>query len=388
MILNKAKWREVELASIAIKLTDGAHVVPDALQTGLPMISARDIQNYKIDLSNPRYISEEAFSKESKRTNVQPDDLLLTIVGTIGRCAIIPNGFPKFTLQRSVAVISTTEFPNYMLTFFDSPNFQNQLLNKAIGTAQKGVYLKSLSKTKILLPPLAEQKQIAALFQSLETAIEAVEMQAKRLQALKKEQLSDLLSEKQLFGTALQPADYETVRFDALATNISERVEPQKTELTTYVGLEHLDADNLKIERTGTPADVIGTKLKIYQGDVIFGKRRAYLRKVAVSHFDGIASAHSMILRANENQIEKDFLPYFMQSDAFMTRAVEISEGSLSPTIKSKTLAQQLFTLPKKANQKKLVALFKQFDAALESLKTQQTTLKQLKQSLLSEILG
>jgi type I restriction enzyme, S subunit len=107
-----------------------------------------------------------------------------------------------------------------------------------------------------------------------------------------------------------------------------------------------------------------------------------------VSHFDGIASAHSMILRANENQIEKDFLPYFMQSDAFMTRAVEISEGSLSPTIKSKTLAQQLFTLPKKANQKKLVALFKQFDAALESLKTQQTTLKQLKQSLLSEILG
>ena len=70
--------------------------------------------------------------------------------------------------------------------------------------------------------------------------------------------------------------DFETIRFEEIAINISERVEPKKTELTVYVGLEHLDADNLKIERTGVPDDVIGTKLKIYKGDVIFGKRRAY----------------------------------------------------------------------------------------------------------------
>lgn len=109
--------------------------------------------------------------------------------------------------------------------------------------------------------------------------------------------------------------DFETVKFEKIAINISERVEPKKTELTTYVGLEHLDADNLKIERTGTPDDVIGTKLKIYKGDIIFEKRRACLSIVAVSHFDGIASAHSMILRANERNIEKEFLPYFKISN-------------------------------------------------------------------------
>jgi len=149
-----------------------------------------------------------------------------------------------------------------------------------------------------------------------------------------------------------------------------------------------LDADNLKIERTGTPDDVIGTKLKIYKGDIIFGKRRAYLRKVAVSHFDGIASAHSMILRANEKSIEKEFLPYFMQSDAFMSRAVQISEGSLSPTIKNKTLAVQEFILPKKEKQKELVSVFKQFDTTMQQLKQQKTTLKNLKQKLINEILG
>jgi type I restriction enzyme S subunit len=200
--------------------------------------------------------------------------------------------------------------------------------------------------------------------------------------------LKDLFSEKQQFGNHLKAKDFEIVKFDKIAINISERVEPKKTELTTYVGLEHLDADNLKIERTGTPDDVIGTKLKIYKGDIIFGKRRAYLRKVAVSHFDGIASAHSMILRANEKNIEKDFLPYFMQSDTFMSRAVQISEGSLSPTIKNKTLAVQEFILPKKEKQKELITVFKQFDTTMEQLKQQRTTLKNLKQKLLNEILG
>ena len=136
------------------------------------------------------------------------------------------------------------------------------------------------------------------------------------------------------------------------------------------------------------PDDVVGTKLKIYKGDIIFGKRRAYLRKVAVADFEGIVSAHSMVLRANEENIEKDFLPYFMQSDEFMNRAVQISEGSLSPTIKWKTLAQQEFILPKKEKQVKLTDAFRQFDETRESIHTQKETLKKLKQKLLNEILG
>ncbi|MBL7771469.1 MAG: restriction endonuclease subunit S [Chitinophagaceae bacterium] len=273
----------------------------------------------------------------------------------------------------------------YILHYLNSFNDFGGYVN---GTTRLKLNKGQLERIPIHLPPLEEQKQIAALFQSIETAMEQVDGQEKNLLQLKNKLLRDLFSEKKEFGYHLTDKDFETVRFDKIAINISERVEPKKTELTTYVGLEHLDADNLKIERTGTPDDVIGTKLKIYKGDIIFGKRRAYLRKVAVSHFDGIASAHSMILRANEKNIEKEFLPFFMQSDAFMSRAVQISEGSLSPTIKNKTLAVQEFILPKKEKQKELILLFKQFDTVIEQLKAQKTTLKNLKQKLLNEILG
>lgn len=280
-----------------------------------------------------------------------------------------------------------TILKDYLLAFIHSDLFMNRAVEISEGSLSPTIKWKTLANQQFPLPPLSEQKQIAELFQSIEAAMEQVEGQERNLLTLKNKLLTDLFT-KQEFGTYLQSKDFETISFKDIALNISERVEPKKTELSTYVGLEHLDAENLKIERTGTPDDVIGTKLKIYKGDIIFGKRRAYLRKVAVSHFDGIASAHSMILRAIEKNIEKDFLPYFMQSDTFMNRAVQISEGSLSPTIKSKTLASQDFVIPKKGKQKELVALFQQFDNTRKLLKEQRIVLKNLKQKLLNEILG
>ena len=71
-----------------------------------------------------------------------------------------------------------------------------------------------------------------------------------------------------------------------------------------------------------------------------------------------------------------------------MNKAIQISEGSLSPTIKWKTLATQEFILPKKNKQKELIEVFKQFEMIREQLKPQKTTLKNLKHQLLREILG
>lgn len=172
-------------------------------------------------------------------------------------------------------------------------------------------------------------------------------------------------------ATALQQidkSDWPTYKFGDIAFNISERVEPQATDLKTYVGLEHLDSGDIHIRRKGTPADVKGTKLKVYKGDIIFGKRRAYQRKAAIADFDGICSAHAMVIRANPKNIDPDFFPFFLHSDAFMHRAVEISEGSLSPTIKWKILKKQEFKLPPPLLQQSIVELLLGIDTNYEKL--------------------
>lgn len=155
------------------------------------------------------------------------------------------------------------------------------------------------------------------------------------------------------------PEGWQMVKFGDIAKHISKRVEPSETDLEIYVGLEHLDPDSLKIKRHGVPSDVEGQKLLVKKGQIIFGKRRAYQRKVAVADWDCICSAHAMVLEANPENIIPEFLPFFLQSEVFMNRAVAISEGSLSPTIKWKTLSSQYFVVPSMERQKELIPLLK-----------------------------
>lgn len=149
----------------------------------------------------------------------------------------------------------------------------------------------------------------------------------------------------------LDKSDWKTYRFDEIAQNISERVDPNNTDLEVYIGLEHIDSESLHIKRHGTPDDVNGTKLKFYKDDIIFGRRRAYQRKAGIATCDGFCSAHALVLRANPDVIDPALFPFFMHSDLFMNRAVDISVGSLSPTINWGTLKHQEFLIPPRSLQ-------------------------------------
>ena len=105
----------------------------------------------------------------------------------------------------------------------------------------------------------------------------------------------------------------QTFRFDEIAILVNDKiVDPSKANVDRYVGLEHLDSDSLKIRRWGAPTDVESSKLVFKSGDIIFGKRRVYQRKLAVADFDGICSAHALVLRPKSDVVLPEFLPFFM----------------------------------------------------------------------------
>lgn len=175
-------------------------------------------------------------------------------------------------------------------------------------------------------------------------------------------------------------------RFDQMATNVNARIDnPSESGMEHYVGLEHLDADSLKIRRWGSPDDVEATKLMFKKGDIIFGRRRAYQRKLGVAEFDGICSAHAMVLRAKPDVVIPEFLPFFMQSDIFMNRAVEISVGSLSPTINWKTMAVQEFALPPIREQKGIVLSLSSVDDMIGSLQEAESAARNVFESTAKE---
>jgi type I restriction enzyme, S subunit len=177
-------------------------------------------------------------------------------------------------------------------------------------------------------------------------------------------------------------------RFDQMAVQVKDKVEPEEADVDRYVGLEHIDPESLKIRRWGEPSDVESSKILFRSGDIIFGKRRAYQRKLAVADFDGICSAHAMVLRPKTDVVLEEFLPFFMQSDIFMDRAVKISVGGLSPTINWRDLAKEEFALPPLEEQRRIAEVLQAANSSLESLLRLELRLTELFSSLLEELLS
>lgn len=171
-------WEVCNLGSISKKLTDGSHNPPANNGSGFPMLSSQNINDSKIDFENPsRFVDQSGFEIENARTDIKTGDVLLTIVGTIGRSAVVPQEAPKFVLQRSVAVIQTGINPYYLSLYFHSPLCINYFLEHGKGTAQKGIYLNKLSDLPLALPPLEEQQRIVAKVEELMQLCDQLEQQ-------------------------------------------------------------------------------------------------------------------------------------------------------------------------------------------------------------------
>ena len=167
-------WKSVRLSEICTKITDGSHNPPERAQTGELMLSSQNVFDSRLDLSNYRFVSKEDFQRENQRTRVSAGDVLLTIVGTIGRSLVVTDVMPPFMLQRSVAVLGPDHSllqPEFLARVLQSPKLQSTLQSLAQGVAQKGVYLNTLRELQIPLPPLEVQKEIVAEIEGYQKVI-------------------------------------------------------------------------------------------------------------------------------------------------------------------------------------------------------------------------
>ena len=177
-------------------------------------------------------------------------------------------------------------------------------------------------------------------------------------------------------------------RFEQIALNSTAKKKPTEEDRFTYLGLEHLDPGSLTVTRWGADVAPKGEKLLMKKGDVLFGKRRAYQKKVAIAPFDGIFSAHGMVLRPREDVIDKNFFPLFISSDYFLDAAIKISVGSLSPTINWRDLKTLEFDLPDLETQRKLAAVLWSINDTMDAYKKLISAADELVKSQFIEMFG
>ena len=152
-----------------------------------------------------------------------------------------------------------------------------------------------------------------------------------------------------------------------------------------------MDPESLLLKRWDNLSDLHeGTSFtRVFRaGQVLFGKRRAYQRKVSLPDFDGICSGDILVFQPKNVELLPEFLPYLVQSDGFFDHALGTSAGSLSPRTKWQELAKYEFSLPPIAEQRRTVQLMNRSYSILSEYQVAKKRSLELKNALMNQWLN
>lgn len=326
------------LGDICIQITDGSHNPPMGVeQSNYLMLSSKNIDDDYITLNDPRYLSQEDFEAENRRTNIKPNDLLITIVGTIGRVAIVPNSLTEFCVQRSVAVLKPKPeivYNRFLMHYLQS--MRPYLEQESRGVAQKGIYLKQLSNLSIILPPLDEQRKIAAVLDKVSDLI------AKRRQQLDK--LDEIVKSRfiEMFGDPVDnPHGFRKVALSELA---EIRIGPFGSLLHKEDYIEgghpllnpsHIVDGKVAPDSKLTISDKKYDELEAYHlhtGDVVMG-RRGEMGRCAVVPSEGFLCGTGSLLIRTKGEVTADYIQKTISFPSFRKTIEDMAVGQTMPNL-------------------------------------------------------
>lgn len=333
-------WVLVPLKDIAGKIVDGSHNPPAKQDFGLPMLSARNVMDGTINFDEYRLISASDFEIEQRRTRISKSDVLLTIVGTIGRTAVVETN-NNFTLQRSVAVIGDFNGADsyFVKNYFSSPRFQEWSNDNAKGTAQKGIYLRALGVVSVPLPPLPEQKRIVAKIDSLGAKSKRAKdhlnhipkLVEKYKQAILKNAFKNNEGKKYKLGD-LTPKN-STIRYGVLQPG---GVKDHGVRMVRVCDINNGSIDWGEVRRISPKIDEQYRNARIAEGDILITVVGSIGRIALVENLSeptNIARAVARI-RPDVNIVEPTWLAWRLQSDdcqfVFANDAREVARKTLN----------------------------------------------------------
>ncbi|MUI53319.1 restriction endonuclease subunit S [Aliivibrio fischeri] len=191
-------WDCVQMDTICEKITDGEHQTPIRTNDGYYLLSARNVRDGCIDLTNVDYVGEAEFQRISKRVSPKQGDVLISCSGSVGRVAVVPPGL-EFSMVRSVAILqlkSECVDSEFMALQVSATATQYQIEQSLSQQAQANLFQGAIKKLIVVVPSLLEQQQIANIVNSMTVKIITQQNKLKATKSLKKALMQDLLTGK------------------------------------------------------------------------------------------------------------------------------------------------------------------------------------------------
>ena len=183
-----SEWQRVKFEDLLVgkKISYGV-VQPGQFQEvgGVPLIRVNNIKNAKVDVSDIVKIHGDVEAKYSK-TRLSGGELLITVVGSVGECAIVTEELKGFNVARAVSVANIVDGVDkrFVAYQFRTEDLKFQMYGNTNDTVQPTLNLTELKQLSFTLPPLSEQKAIASVLSSLDDKIDLLHRQNKTLEAM------------------------------------------------------------------------------------------------------------------------------------------------------------------------------------------------------------
>ena len=331
----------MKIKDICTSVTDGSHNPPQGIEKSeYMMLSSKNVFDDEITFDEPRFLSEKDFEREYTRTKVAVGDVLLTIVGTVGRAATVDEDMPAFTLQRSVAVLhpkSDVCLPRFLM--YALRRKRTYIENRAKGVAQKGIYLKEVSDIDIPIPDISNQEIIINKLDKVKTILKHRQKEVLALDNLIKARFVEMFGDpvandmgwdklplenvcKAIVDCPHSTPSYtnEDTGFMCIRTSIV------KKNKILWDDIEYISEDEFakRIQRK-----------KPEVGDIVYTREGAILGIAAIIDRDcNVAlGQRSMLLSPDIDKCTSEFLCVAMNSDSFFDNALKGISGSASPHI-------------------------------------------------------
>ena len=373
------------LGEVCTLITDGSHNPPNGTNNSdFYMLSSKNILDDEITLDEPRYLTQEQFERENKRTNISVGDVLMTIVGTVGRVAVVNENMPSICLQRSVAVLKPNkELVNNRFLMYQLQSMRDYLTNESRGVAQKGIYLKQLSQVQIVVPEKQKQEEIVCVLDKINQIITNNKIQLEKLDELIKSRFIEM------FNT-----EKNEDKLISLCRFIDYR---GKTPEKTDSGLPFITAKNVKMHYMSFDTQEYISKENYDKamtrgfpqiGDVVFTTEAPLGNVCRIPHIDTEFYIGQRIITMQTEILEPIYLEYALSSDEFRRKLVEKSSGSTVTGIRSKLLEQLTIPVPEKSKQKEFAIFVEQTDKSKFEIQKSLEKLEILKKSLMQKYFG
>lgn len=376
----------VSLGSYLLSLKDGTHGTHTRSSKGVKLLSAKNIRNDGTVVwdESDDCVSEKEADRIRKSFDLTDGDLLLTIVGSLGRCAKY-RGEPV-VFQRSVAFLKPDKARinnNFLFHLITHQSFQKELIRRSNATAQAGVYLGEIAKIPVYAPAMNDQNAIAAILDILDSAIRKTEAIIDKLKMIKQGLLNDLLTRGVDENGKLRPPREEAPELyeESKLGWIPKGWEvPRLSEVTTYVdyrgktpnksnqGVFLVTAKNIHDGRIDysisrefirpSDYDTVMSRGVPSQGDVLF-TTEAPLGNVTQVDRTPIALAQRIIKYRGLDTILNEYLCLELSSVSFQARLRREATGSTVLGIKGSRLHQMRIRLPPWQEQQKIMSAFR-----------------------------